>query len=346
MLKRILIVEGYMDAISLYQRGITNVVASLGTALTDAHGRLLRKNAEQVILGQDTDSAGQAAVLRSIEILNNMNIDLRVLQLEGAKDPDEFVLKYGATKFMKYMDDAISGVEFEVKVLKSGLNLDNVSDKIKFLNQTAKILSRVSNEIERELYINKISKKYEISKQALIAEIEKNLKGVSTSNNKILESDKVSVVKTKEIKEEKLDKATIRREELIIYLLGNYKNESFDRIKKVVDIDLIKSELNKVIIAKIYESEKDQTDIVSMFDDQDLINKITGILAKDFEIRDNEQVEKAIIDIENYYVKEKNTRRRDEILKELSENKDLTDDEKIKLSGELNKIILSLSNKK
>jgi DNA primase len=108
MFKRILIVEGYMDAISLYQRGITNVVASLGTALTDAHGRLLRKNAEQVILGQDTDSAGQAVVLRSIEILKNMSIDVRVLQLEGAKDPDEFVFKYGPTRFLKYMDAAIS----------------------------------------------------------------------------------------------------------------------------------------------------------------------------------------------------------------------------------------------
>ena len=86
--KKLIIVEGYMDAISLYQRGITNVVASLGTALTEQQGRLLRKNSEQVIIGYDADGAGQAATLRGLEILQNMGCDIRVLQIYGAKDPD------------------------------------------------------------------------------------------------------------------------------------------------------------------------------------------------------------------------------------------------------------------
>ena len=96
--KQIIIVEGYMDAISLYQRGITNVVASLGTALTEHQGRLLRKYAEQIIIGYDSDGAGQAATLRGLEILQNLGYDIRILQLEGAKDPDEFVIKYGSRK--------------------------------------------------------------------------------------------------------------------------------------------------------------------------------------------------------------------------------------------------------
>ena len=87
-IKKIIIVEGYMDAISLYQRGITNVVASLGTAMTEAQGRLLRRNSEQVILGYDADGAGQAAILRGMEIFQNLGCDIRVLQIEGAKDPD------------------------------------------------------------------------------------------------------------------------------------------------------------------------------------------------------------------------------------------------------------------
>ena len=81
MMKRLLIVEGYMDAISLFQRGITNVVASLGTALTDAQGRLLRKSTEQVILGYDADGAGQAAIVRGMDILQSMGCDIRVLQI-------------------------------------------------------------------------------------------------------------------------------------------------------------------------------------------------------------------------------------------------------------------------
>ena len=97
--KKIVIVEGYMDAISLYQRGITNVVASLGTAMTEAQGRLLRRYSEQVILGYDADGAGQAAILRGMEILQNLGCDIRVLQIEGAKDPDEFIVKFGEGRF-------------------------------------------------------------------------------------------------------------------------------------------------------------------------------------------------------------------------------------------------------
>ena len=92
-LKKILIVEGYMDVISLHQRGITNVVAALGTALTQSQGWLLRRNSEQIILGFDSDGAGQNAILRSIEILQNMGCDMRILQMEGAKDPDEYIIK-------------------------------------------------------------------------------------------------------------------------------------------------------------------------------------------------------------------------------------------------------------
>lgn len=101
--KKIIIVEGYMDAVSLHQRGIENAVASLGTALTEAQGRLLRKQAQQVIIGYDSDGAGQAATLRGLEILNNLGIDLRILQLDSkeTKDPDEYIIKYGSRKIFK-----------------------------------------------------------------------------------------------------------------------------------------------------------------------------------------------------------------------------------------------------
>ena len=113
-LKKIIIVEGYMDAISLHQRGITNAVASLGTALTEAQGRLLRKSSEQVIIGYDSDGAGQAATMRGLDILQAMGCDLRILQIEGAKDPDEFVVKYGPERFQKQVEKAISLVEYKV----------------------------------------------------------------------------------------------------------------------------------------------------------------------------------------------------------------------------------------
>ena len=149
--KKLLIVEGYMDVISLHQRGIENVVGALGTALTEQQGWLLRKSTEQVILGFDADGAGQTAVARSMEILQNMGCDMRVLQIEGAKDPDEFIVKFGEGRFKLAMENAISLVEFKVKNLRKDINLENAADKIKFLNEIAKILAKVENTIEREI---------------------------------------------------------------------------------------------------------------------------------------------------------------------------------------------------
>lgn len=129
----------------------------------------------KVIIGYDADGAGQAATLRGLEILQNLGCDIRILQIEGAKDPDEFVVKYGPERFQMYVDKAISLVEFKVKMLKKSLDLDNVNDKIKFLNEVAKIVAKVENSMEREVYVDKISLEYKVSKDAIYAEINKLL---------------------------------------------------------------------------------------------------------------------------------------------------------------------------
>ena len=339
MMKRLLIVEGYMDAISLFQRGITNVVASLGTALTDAQGRLLRKSTEQVILGYDADGAGQAAIVRGMDILQSMGCDIRVLQISGAKDPDEFVIKYGPDKFRKCMDDAISVVEYKVKNLKKDLNLDNVSDKIKFLNAIAKILSEVNNSMEREVYVDKIAQTYNISKEAIYAEINKRLYSSKNASPKTLEA-KPNIVRPKQ--EEKVDEQTSRREQMVIYLLINYPKEAFERIKQIVSIESIKSEKNKNIIQVLYDklSPNENVDnVLNWFEDNDTINYISGILAYDFEIVD---VEKGIEDIEKAYKKNYLVARRNEIINKLNDQT-ISKEEASNLGKELNDIIISLA---
>lgn len=342
MLKRILIVEGYMDAISLYQRGITNVVASLGTALTDAQGRLLRRSSEQVILGYDADGAGQTAIMRGMEILKNMGVDIRVLQISGAKDPDEFVVKYGPDKFRKCMDNAISVVEYKIKNLKKNLNLENTSDKIKFLNELAKTLSEVDNTMEREVYVDNIARTYGISKEAIYAEINKKLYK-NTANEKILEKPTVTITQKPE---EKIDEATLKREKMLIYLLINYTEESFERIRQAVDLECIKSERNKniimTLISKISENANIEN-VVEWFNDEDTVNYLSGILLTDFEIIDEN---KAIEDIEKIYLKERKVKRRNQIIKLLEDKTNLTNDEAAKLEKELNSIIIDLARMK
>ena len=138
-----ILVEGYMDAISLHQRGIHNVVASLGTALTEEQGRLLRRYSEQVLMSYDSDGAGQEAILRGLEILQNQGVDARVIQMEGAKDPDEYIIKYGSERFKLLAKNAISLVEFKVKMLMNKYDLNNATDKVRFLKEITKILSEV-----------------------------------------------------------------------------------------------------------------------------------------------------------------------------------------------------------
>jgi DNA primase len=338
-LKNIIIVEGYMDAISLYQRGITNVVASLGTALTEAQGRLLRRYSERVTIGYDSDGAGQSATLRGLEILQNIGCDVRILQISGAKDPDEYVIKYGPERFLKCVEQAISLVEFKVKMLKQSLNLDNINDKIKFLNQVAKILSNVTNSIERELYVEKIANEYNVSKEAIYGEVNKLIYAKNTGE-KTLEKP---IVK-KEIKKEKqeIDSSTTKRENLIIYLLINYPQESYKKIKSVISEDDMKLEENQKILKKMYEEiEKGNIniDILNYFEEQNIIDHISGIMSYDFEISD---LNKCIEDVVNTYEKDKLINRRQEILDIIKNGQGFSEEELNNLEDELSNIVIKL----
>lgn len=335
--KQLLIVEGYMDVISLHQRGIKNVVAALGTALTTNQGWLLRKNTEKVILGFDSDDAGQTAILRAMEIMQNMGCDIRVLQIHDAKDPDEFVVKYGAARFQKILDDAISLIEYKVKILKKDLNLENASDKIKFLNEIAKLIAKIDNIMEKEIYIEKIAKGYNISKEAIYAEVNK-LQYLNRKDSRILEKNK-PIIKVKK-QEENISKEILKRENTIIAILLN-NLDTYQIIKENIAIDDFKSEINKKILSEIYTEIENKNyninTILNHMQDDNLQNHITLIMAEDYGITDNK---KAITEIIHKYKKEKLEKRRDEILRQ--EEQEIDIEKKKQLGIELNNIILEL----
>ncbi len=339
--KKLLIVEGYMDVISLHQRGITNVVGALGTALTEQQGWLLRKNTEQVILGFDADGAGQTAIERSMKILQKMGCDMRVLQIEGAKDPDEYIVKFGEGRFRLAMDNAISLVEFTVKNLKKDLNLDNTSDKIKFLNEIAKILSKVENTMEREIYIEKIAKGYNISKEAIYAEVNK-LIYAGNKTDKVLQSNTKEVKRVEiEIKDYIIDEDLQRRENTIIAILLENNNNIFQKIKEKIKPENFRSEINKKIAKELYnELEKEDCNINKLIDtfDEAMQSHITMLMATDFEIED---VDKAVEDILTKYEKERLENRKREILKQLEIEQDAQ--KKTQLGKELSNVIIALS---
>ena len=338
-IKKILIVEGYMDVISLHQRGITNVVASLGTALTQQQGWLLRKNSEQIILSFDSDEAGLTAKMRALDILQNMGCDIRVLQMEGAKDPDEFVIKYGNARFQVLVEKALSVVEFKVKNLKRNLNLDNTNDKIKFLNEIAKLISKIDNTIEKEIYIEKIAKTYDISKEAIYAEVNK-LSYSNSKGEKILEKAK-PVIKHEKVEKDNVPESIRKRENTILAILLMGDLQIYKVIEQNIKVEDFKVQLNHKIVKKLYEEfEKGNSNINGILDnlDEQEQNHITMIMADDYEIED---IEKAIDDIIQSYQKERLNNRKFEILEKLEEN--IEQEEKNNLEKELSEIIIQLA---
>lgn len=340
--KKLLIVEGYMDAISLHQRGITNVVAALGTALTTNQGWLLRRNAEQVILGFDADGAGQNAIMRAMEVMQNMGCDMRVLQMTGAKDPDEFIIKYGSARFQKLMNEAISLLEFRVKVLEQNLDLEVASDKVKFLNEIAKLIAKIDNTIEQEIYIEKLSKGYNISKEAIFGQVNKLQYSSRTQTNN-LEKPKPVVIHKKETKVDKnVSEEIIKRENTIISILIN-NPENFQMIKEHMKIEDFKYDLNIKIVKALYEElEKEDSNISLVLDkieDEEIKNHLTAIMAEDYGISDSNDT-KAIEDILRKYEREKLEKRRDELISLSSTETDAV--KRKELGKELNDIILKL----
>ncbi len=338
--KRIILVEGYMDAISLYQRGFNNVVASLGTALTEEQGRLLRKYSEQVILSYDSDSAGQEAIMRGLSILEGQGCDARVLQMEGAKDPDEYVIKYGSGRFGLLIEKAISLVEFKIKMLKNKYNLENANDKIRFLKEITKILSNVENKIEREIYIDKVSEQYNISKEAIYAEV--NKVSYKEINEKILVKPRLQ-----ERKSEAISPAVIKRENMIIYLLINHFRESYEPIVTNITLEDLKLDVNKKIFEKILESTAEESEkilqTIANIEDQEIQSHVSEILVTDYEIN---SVEKCIEDLINIYNKERLSNRKSEIIKALENSSSLTKEEIAKLEQTLSEIIIELAKNK
>ena len=326
--KKLLIVEGYMDVISLHQRGITNVVAPLGTALTQQQGWLLRKNAEQIILSFDSDEAGLTAKIRALDILQNMGCDIRILQMEGAKDPDEYIIKYGNVRFKALIEKAISVVEFKVKVLKKDIDLENVNDKIKFLNEIAKLMSKIDNTIEREVYIEKIAKEYDISKEAIYAEVNK-LTYKNEKSQTSLEKNK-PVIKHQKIEKNEINEEIRRRENTIISILLTGEISIYQIIKQNIKIEDFKDDTNKKIAQVIYEEfDKGNNNINAIIDNlgEEEQNHITEIMAEDYGLNDN--IEKAIDDVIKGNERDKLYEKREELSKLM--NSDISKEQKDKI---------------
>ncbi|MBR4971740.1 MAG: DNA primase [Oscillospiraceae bacterium] len=169
----LILVEGYMDAIALHQYGFDCAVASLGTALTSDGAALLSKYTDEVVLIYDGDAAGQNATQRAIPILEKAGLKVRVLQMQGAKDPDEYLKKFGADKFKLLLEGSANRIEYQLNAIRKKFDISVDDEKVQYVQESAELISTLDSSIKREIYGKRVAEAAGISEQAMSLEVEK-----------------------------------------------------------------------------------------------------------------------------------------------------------------------------
>lgn len=172
-LNYMILVEGYMDAIALHQYGFDCAVASLGTALTEDGANLLSRYTSQVVLIYDGDNAGQNATQRAIPILEKAGLQVKVLQMRGAKDPDEFLKKFGADRFKLLLEESANRVEYQLAAILRKYDLNDDEQKVHYLQESAELVGTLSSAVQREVYAGRVAEVAKISLEAMNMEVER-----------------------------------------------------------------------------------------------------------------------------------------------------------------------------
>ena len=169
--RRFILCEGYMDVISMHQAGIDTAVCACGTALTPDQVKLIGQYADEVILSYDSDEAGQKATLRSLELFRNSPVRVGVLQIPGAKDPDEYIKKYGADRFKALLDGVGNALDFRLGRLRSQYDLKQDAQRLEYVKEAVEMLAQRSNPTEQEVYAGRLAEETNISKTAIMAQL-------------------------------------------------------------------------------------------------------------------------------------------------------------------------------
>ena len=165
--RELILVEGYMDVISLHQSGFTNAVAGLGTALTDGNVSILRRYADSIVLSYDSDTAGKDATIRAIQKLRSAHLAVKVVNLRPYKDPDELIKAEGASAYAGRIEGAMNALIYEIYVLRDRYNINDPDEKTRFYNETARKIADLDDEIERDNYILAVSREFFIDHDIL-----------------------------------------------------------------------------------------------------------------------------------------------------------------------------------
>ena len=215
----LILVEGYMDAIALHQYGFDCAVASLGTALTEDGANLLSRYTEQVVLIYDGDEAGQNATQRAIPILEKAGLQVKVLKMRDAKDPDEYLKKFGADRFRILLEESANRVEYQLNAILKKYDLRDDEQKVQYLQESAGLIGSLSSAVQREVYGGRVAEAAGISEDAMRLEVNRALKHRTYQEKKKQEKIDLSPARNLQPKEKSIRYSNLRSaraEEMII----------------------------------------------------------------------------------------------------------------------------------
>lgn len=289
--KRLILAEGYMDVIAVNQAGFENVVATLGTALTQEQARLMARYAEEIIISYDSDSAGQNAAHKAINLLSEAGLRTKVIRMEDAKDPDEYIKKFGALRFKQLLDKSGGAIEFELDKCRNGLDVQTDEGRIEYLKRCVNVLADINSPIEREVYIGRLADENKVQKEMLIQQVEGVIKrriGKDKSREwneirtfqKQYKADPDSYHHPKEYKAER---------GVIAYLAEN--PEEAEYVSERLPAERFLTELHKKVYEKMLEKIKNNgfSDILSLQSEftADEMGKITEIAVNSKDVNIN-----------------------------------------------------------
>ena len=291
----LILCEGYMDVIALHSAGITNAVATLGTAITSEQARVMSRYTKRVIISYDSDEAGVKAATRAMKLLEEVGLEVNVLSVQGAKDPDEYIKRFGVDKFKQVISGAKSKFDYSLDAILSKYDLTLPQDKINALADVEKLISEVNSMAERDVYIHTVAKRFEVQASSIRSDVERIIakRERSYKRNQTQRIRQESAGYSDRINPDFLKSpAVARNEETVLGLLLLFP----DHRKKVFDEELLTEEnfmtdLNRRIFAYIKRAYNDgDENLIAINDEftQDEIGRISRMKIRRMELSSND----------------------------------------------------------
>ena len=284
--RRLILCEGYMDVITMHQAGFTEAVATLGTSLTPSQARLMSRYAEEVVVSYDGDEAGQKATWRAIPILRGTGLSVRVLTVEGGKDPDEYIKAYGPVRFRQMLETCGNDVEYRLGKAKTGCNLQTAEGRVAYLRGALEILSSLENPVEREVYAGKVAGETGVETSTLLQQAEEGSKKFAGIRRKrelrSVRRESAGLENRVNTDKRKFLRASSAEEALIAYLMKNPADAGW--IGKALPPEKFVTDFNRRVYERIMGRIKegksagiaDFNEIFSV----DEVSYVAGMLAK------------------------------------------------------------------